>query len=365
MTLTSALDDGRNYLVVPGPDELARRVHGHGRLLATQLDNDGTIVKTHGNALLALLIRDTPRALQAVVERLFEAVCVGVPDTDGSVFRTGDDDWQFGVVAGEGNIVGVAFEGRNQGLGGVIPDLDGAVVGRCEDVRLVRVWVVVDVVHALGLVRLEGEVGRWGAQAPNLDGSVQTCRCEGVCVFGVDRQSHNVVAVALEHLDALPALLPIPELNCHVIRCGEDEGLRGVNGDGSDVVGMRLEGGDLLGGVVVVDTHLEVIGATDNPVLPRDEATGADGNVGKLECLDDLLCFVRPDIDMTCPVSTALPDPSLHVHTAVQSRENPWLVRMEVDALDSLRASIELALRWVSLVQEVQACCGVHGGARQ
>lgn len=58
--------------------------------------------------------------------------------------------------------------------------------------------------------------------------------------------------VALKHPDILPPLLPVPELDCHVIAGGEDEGLCGVDDDGADVVGMRLEGRNLLAGVVVV-----------------------------------------------------------------------------------------------------------------
>jgi hypothetical protein len=42
---------------------------------------------------------------------------------------------------------------------------------------------------------------------------------------------------------------------------GEDEGLCGVHGDGTNVVGMRLKGRDLLRRVVVVYAQLEVIGA--------------------------------------------------------------------------------------------------------
>ena len=36
------------------------------------------------------------------------------------------------------------------------------------------------------------------------------------------------------------------------------------------------------------------------PVLPGDEATGADGYVGELKCLHNGLCYVRPDVDVSC-----------------------------------------------------------------
>ena len=36
------------------------------------------------------------------------------------------------------------------------------------------------------------------------------------------------------------------------------------------------------------------------PVLSRDEATGADGDIGELEGLDNRLRNVRPDVDVAC-----------------------------------------------------------------
>ena len=114
-------------------------------------------------------------------------------------------------------------------------------------------------VHALGLVGLQREIGMRGAKAPDLHGAVQARRGERIRVLGVDRQAHNIMAVTLVHLNALPALLPIPQLDGHVIGGGEDKRLGRVDGNRANVVGMGLERSDLLGGVVVVDTELEVI----------------------------------------------------------------------------------------------------------
>ena len=141
------------------PDQLARGIHGNRRLFTTQLDDNSTVIKTNSNSLLALLVSNTPCSLEAVVQRLLKSVGVRVPYPDGTIFRAGDDDGQFRVVAGKRDVVGVAFEGSDQGLGGVIPNLNGAVVGGGKEVRLVGVRVVVDVVDTLGLVGLEGEIG--------------------------------------------------------------------------------------------------------------------------------------------------------------------------------------------------------------
>ncbi len=153
--------------------------------------------------------------------------------------------------------------------------------------------------------------------------------------------------VSLEDLDAFPTFLPVEQLDGHVIRGGEDEGLGRMYGNGSDVVGVGLEGGDFLGGVVVVHTQLKVVRATDDPVLPGDEAASSDGDVRQLESLDYLLGLIAPDIDMTfvgsqgpvlaeeifLPASTGLDDVKKGMHTAVESCEDPWLMRVEVDAL--------------------------------
>ena len=92
---------------------------------------------------------------------------------------------------------------------------------------------------------------------------------------------------------------------------------------------MRLETGDLLAGVVVVDAELEVIAATHDPILAGDEAAGADGDVGELEGLDDALRLVGPDVDVA----------------AVEGGEDPGLGGVEVDAFDSFAAGEELALQ--------------------
>jgi len=75
---------GLLHLGVLGPDDLAAAVHGHGRLLAAQLDQDGALVVADGDVVGAAQAAQRPHALQAVVERVVQAVCVGVPQLDGT-----------------------------------------------------------------------------------------------------------------------------------------------------------------------------------------------------------------------------------------------------------------------------------------
>lgn len=53
----------------------------------------------------------------------------------------------------------------------------------------------------------------------------------------------------------------------------------------------------------------QIITATDNPVLARNEAASTHGHVCQLERLDSGLCLVAPDVDMA----------------AVEGGEDPWL----------------------------------------
>ena len=62
-----------------------------------------------------------------------------------------------------------------------------------------------------------------------------------------------------------------------------------MNDDGTDVIRVGLERGDFLGGVVVVDANLKVIGTTDYPVLAGYKATSSYRDIGKLERFDDCL----------------------------------------------------------------------------
>lgn len=107
---------------------------------------------------------------------------------------------------------------------------------------------------------------------------------------------------------------------------------------------------------------MEVVGSADDPVLAGDESTGADGDIGQLKGLDNLLRLVGPDVDVACrgQLRRSLAVPwRQRGRTAVEGGEDPWFLGMEVNALDSLAASVELALlsQEVSASQRVEARC--------
>lgn len=52
---------------------------------------------------------------------------------------------------------------------------------------------------------------------------------------------------------------------------------------------MSLEGCDLLGGIVVIDSQLEVIRTADDPILARNEASSPNRDIGEFEGFDNCL----------------------------------------------------------------------------
>lgn len=94
------------------------------------------------------------------------------------------------------------------------------------------------------------------------------------------------MGMPLKDLYTLPAFLPVPKSNCHVIGGCENERLGGVDCNRSDIVWMSFKGGYLFGGIIVVNAKLEVIRTADDPVLARNETTGSDRDIGDFESFD-------------------------------------------------------------------------------
>ena len=231
-------------LVVLGHDDLATGIHGCEGLLPADLDQNGSLVVTDGQQVRALEVGDGPHPLQAVVQGLLQPVGGGVPEPDGAVLRPCDDEGELGVEAHRRYVVRVPLEGVHAALGLVVPDLHPLVVSSRDQMGLVPARKVLKAVDAL-VVALQGKVGDLLARRPDLDRVVERGTGEGVGVLGVEDHLHDVVGVPLKHLGAGPALLPVPQLDEHVIAAREQEGLRGVHGHGPDVVRVRLEDLDL------------------------------------------------------------------------------------------------------------------------
>ena len=60
-----------------------------------------------------------------------------------------------------------------------------------------------------------------------------------------------------------------------------------MNDNGADIVRMSFEGGNLLGGVVVVDAKLEIVRTAYYPVLAGNETACSYRDVGEFESFND------------------------------------------------------------------------------
>lgn len=117
----------------------------------------------------------------------------------------------------------MAFKGLYARLRLIIPDSNAFVVSASNQIWLITAVVVVDAVDAL-FMPLQGEIGDWGAQVPDLDGVVKGCGRKGVWILGVKLDLHDVMGVPLEQHGAFPALLPIPRLDKHIIGATDEDG---------------------------------------------------------------------------------------------------------------------------------------------
>jgi len=85
------------------------------------------------------------------------------------------------------------------------------------------------------VVRVESVVCGGGGEIPDLDSAVKARGGKCVGVFGVDGKGHNVMGMTLEHSKTLPVLIPVPQLDGHIIGTGEDKRLCGMHSDTSNV----------------------------------------------------------------------------------------------------------------------------------
>ena len=60
-----------------------------------------------------------------------------------------------------------------------------------------------------------------------------------------------------------------------------------MDNNGADIVRVCFEGRYLFRSIVIVDANLEVIGATDDPVLSRYEAASSYRDIGEFKCFDN------------------------------------------------------------------------------
>lgn len=96
-----------------------------------------------------------------------------------------------------------------------------------------------------------------------------------------------------------------------------------------NVVRVRLKSGNLFVRVIVEDAYLEVVGASHEPVLARNEANTSYGDFRDFKGFHQCPSFMIVNVD----------------GAVVETCEQPWLGRVEVDTLDAIRASEQFPLQ--------------------
>jgi len=151
------------------------------------------------------------------------------------------------------------------------------------------------------------------------------------------------------YADALPLLVPIPSFDGHIIAPGQYDTQRRVHCEASNVVGVGLVGGNLFVSVVIEDAQLEVIRASNEPVFSRDEANASNGDCCDLKRLDSRACFVVVNDH----------------RSVVESSNEPWFRRVEVDRLDAVGPLEQFSLLLGSLAPEFLQDCSAHIDVQQ
>ena len=101
--------------------------------------------------------------------------------------------------------------------------------------------------------------------------AIERGRRKCVGVFRVKSDHHYVVAVPLEDLHALPLLVPIPQLDQHIVRRSKNQRLSRMNCNATDVICVSFKGFDFGHGIVIVNSHQHIVRASDDPLFSGDE----------------------------------------------------------------------------------------------
>lgn len=171
------------------------------------LEHDKTLIVSESDLVTTLPVGDTPTPLQAVAQGRFQPIRRRVPELDGTILGSGDDERERRVEDGKGNVGSGRIDGLNTRLVLVVPNLDGPVlqirtfrsvvagaldtplsvplISARDQIRLVTSMVIVYAIDSLLVSVFQGKVGSWRAKRPDFDGVVETCRRKDLGVFRV------------------------------------------------------------------------------------------------------------------------------------------------------------------------------------
>jgi len=167
-----------------------------------------------------------------------------------------------------------------------------------------------------------------GTKTPYLDGPIQRRGGKRIAVLRVELDLHDIVSMSFKDLGALESSIPVPELDRHVIGGGQDIRQGRVNFQRPNVISVRIEFLNFFHGIVVEYTYAHVITRCEEPLLANDKFGTSDRQFTDFKRLDHASSFVIPNHDIT----------------RVQSGQDPWFCRVNVNALDALARGAELFL---------------------
>mmetsp|Transcript_10932 Transcript_10932/g.24839 ORF Transcript_10932/g.24839 Transcript_10932/m.24839 type:complete len:201 (-) Transcript_10932:33-635(-) len=175
---------------------------------------------------------------------------------------------------------------------------------------------------------IQGEMGCVVAthNAPNLDGTIQRTGCEDVSILRIPAAHHHIVCMALKDIAVRPILVPIPQLDGHVVRRCDDIRHARMYCYTSNIVCVRFKLVDLLKRVVVEHSNLHVIRSSDDPLLPRGKFCATYWKVTHLHLPQQCLGVVVPDEEVP----------------RIERREYPGLLLVEVDGFHTITSCRQL-----------------------
>jgi hypothetical protein len=162
-------------------------------------------------------------------------------------------------------------------------------------------------------------MGCMRSQSPYLDRSIQTRRRKGIGILGINFDLHDVVRMPFKDLRTIKSTIPIPQFDGHIIGRRQDVGQIGVDFETANVIGMSFKFLDFFHGIVVEYSHSHVIRGSDKPLFSRDKLGASDWEFRDFKGLDATSGFIVPD----------------HDNTGIESGEDPWFGRVQVDGFNT------------------------------
>lgn len=99
---------------------------------------------------------------------------------------------------------------------------------------------------------------------------------KNIRVFGIEGESHDIMAMPFKGGNLLPSTFPVPQFNGQIVGRGKQEGTGRMNGKRANIIRMSRELSNSFKSVVIEDPNDQIIRTTNNPILSGNKFSGAD-----------------------------------------------------------------------------------------